>query len=233
LGLNLYQDPNLDSDFPDDFFVTFFRNKEKIIPGCGFEQPYPPETIILHQGRPVHAAYLITCGLVKLNYIEPKGREIIVGIRNRYWLLGVTSVLLERPYPFIATTLINCTLRGISENTFLNLMETDRIFNRHVTQMLCRDIRSDLCKVIEVSVLPCHDRLIRFLAQFLLELEPENLVSEIQIPLKEHELADVIGVTPQHLSRVLQSLEDQDILRRGKRRLFITHPETLLSQANT
>jgi CRP-like cAMP-binding protein len=231
--LNSWFNTDSMNDNPDEFFVTFFRDNEKTIAGCGIEQPYHPNTIILDQGQTVRALHLIVDGLVKLIHSEPNGREIIVGIRNRYWLLGAPPLFLEKPCSFTATTLINCTIRSIKAGTFLSLMETDRIFNRNVCRMICKEILTHLFKVVEVRTLPCQDRLMLFLRQFLLELKPKDLAQEIEIPLKHHELADMIGVTPQHFCRILQSLEEQGILRRFKRTLFIIQPQILLRQMDS
>ena len=215
------------------YFASFIC--ENNAHGWGPAQLYPPNTEIYRQGTPANAVYLIERGLVKLTCLEPNGTEVIVGLRRRHWLLGAPAVLLERNFAFSVTTLIPCCLRCISSNGFLQLMHADAEFSRQLLRMFSEEIYSHGTNVAVLGCMPARDRLTRFLRDLALEQGHANGPAELQkpmrlqIPLKLKELAQLIAITPEHLSRLLRELEQQDIIRRDKGWLILTDPSKLLS----
>jgi len=53
----------------------------------------------------------------------------------------------------------------------------------------------------------------------------------IHNPLKHWEIAQLISVTPQHLSRLLKRLEEEGIIRRNKGWLIISDYQRLQAEA--
>jgi len=49
-----------------------------------------------------------------------------------------------------------------------------------------------------------------------MQLKLSNNEMRLQMPLKHWEVAELIAVTPEHLSRVLRQMETEGILRREK-----------------
>jgi CRP-like cAMP-binding protein len=52
---------------------------------------------------------------------------------------------------------------------------------------------------------------------------------KLQIPLKLKELAQLIAITPEHLSRLLRELEQQGVISRNKGWLIMTDPCKFIS----
>jgi len=198
--------------------------------GWGPAQLYPPNTEVYHQDTPANAVYMIERGLVKLTWVESGGSEVIVGLRRRHWLLGAPAVLLERSYAFTVTTLTPCDLRCISSYGFLQLVNMNAEFCRQLLRRLSEEIYCHGIKVAVFGCIPARDRLIKFLCELVLEQGQANPPPELkkpvrlQIPLKLKELAQLIAVTPEHLSRMLRELELQGIISRNKGWLILTDP---------
>jgi CRP/FNR family transcriptional regulator, cyclic AMP receptor protein len=205
------------------------------MPSWGPPQIYPPNTVVYQQDTPATAVYLIERGLVKLTRMESEGQEAIVGLRRRHWLLGAPAVFLESQFVFTVTTLLPCTLRCISSKGFLQLVHTETEFHRQLLKMFSEEIYSNGMKVAELGCIPAKDRLVRFLCELVLEQEQwtETTTSQrpmrLQIPLKFKELAQLIAISPEHLSRLLRELEQRGIITRNKGWLIITDPSALLS----
>jgi CRP-like cAMP-binding protein len=49
------------------------------------------------------------------------------------------------------------------------------------------------------------------------------------LPLKQRELAELIGVTPEHLSRILNTLSKDGVLYVNKGWIVIPNPQALLA----
>jgi len=48
-----------------------------------------------------------------------------------------------------------------------------------------------------------------------------------ELPLRNWELAQLLGVTPEHLSRILRDLTKEGIIRRAKGWILVERPEKL------
>lgn len=218
-----------------DVYFDSFIDAEDNIDGWGPGQLYPPNTEIYHQDTPASAVYLIERGLVKLTWVEPDGHEVIVGLRRRHWLIGAPAVLLERHCAFTVTTLIPCSLRCISSKGFLRMVNGNAEFCRQLLRMFSEEIYSQGTKVAVLGCMPARDRLTRFLRELVLEQEHANGPAKpqkpmrLQVPLKLKELAQLIAITPEHLSRLMRELEQQGIISRDKGWLILTDPSKFLS----
>jgi len=213
----------------DVYFDSFIDSANNIY-GWGPANLYPPNTEIYHQDTPANDVYLVERGLAKLTWVEPKGHEVIVGLRRRYWFLGATPVLLKKNYAFTVTTLTPCRLRRISSNEFLDMVKLDAEFCRQLLRRLSEEIYSHGMKVAVVGCVLARERLVRFLCELgieqgqLAELTELQKPLKLRIPLKLKELAQLIAVSPEHLSRLLKEMEQQDIIKRDKGWLIFTNP---------
>jgi CRP-like cAMP-binding protein len=215
-------------------FASFPDTQDDIY-GWGPSQLYPPNTEVFHQDAPANAVYLIERGLVKLSWVGPEGQEMILGLRRRPWLTGAPAALLESRFAFTVTTLTPCSLRCISVKGFLRMVHADAEFCRRLLRMLSEGILSQGMKVAALGCMPARERLEGFLRELILEQEPaiapagEHKPMKLQIPLKLKELAQLIAIAPEYLSRLLSELERQGVIRRDKGWLIMIDPSKFLS----
>jgi CRP/FNR family cyclic AMP-dependent transcriptional regulator len=200
------------------FFDFFFSEANYNDYGWGPKQIYGAHTVILKQDTPANAVYFIHHGLVKLTWMDQSGHEVIAGLRHQQWLIGAPAVLLEKPYSFTVTTLSDCTLRCISAKNFLNLMKRDAEFSLQMIRILCQEIFNHGKKLVMLGCVPAKDRLKGLLYKFFVDTNKPELQEpvKIRLPLKHKELAQIIAVSPEHLSRLLKVLERQKCIRREK-----------------
>lgn len=134
------------------------------------------------------------------------------------WLLGAPAALLDRPYSTTATTLARSIVLRLPAAEFRRLAHTDMAFARHVNELLSRDLEGYVVQLSEIGRLPARQRLELFLAdQALVWGVPGSDGScRLTIPFSHREIADVLAVAPEHLSRLLKHLEERGILRRSK-----------------
>jgi CRP/FNR family transcriptional regulator len=208
---------------PNDFFYTFFKEHEDELVGCGPSQPYPSGTEIYREDALAEVVYLIERGIIKVSRIDLNGKETIVGLRSRHWLLAAPTVFLGTSYLYTATTVTPCHLRPITAKCFFHVLKTNEAFSREMYRLLSQEVISNLRKVEEVSCMSANDRVMQFLRQLDAELSPNKSQAHdlFQIPLKQYELAQIVGVSPEHLCRVVKELEQEGIVTGTKRMLTI------------
>jgi len=217
------------------FFDSFFTENNCNTYGWGPRQTYHPYIEIIKQADPSNAAYFIHEGIVKLSWIDLSGHEMITGLRYRGWIIGAPSVILKKSYSFTVTTLEKSVLRCISAKNFLHLVETHPEFATHMLRMLCQEYFTQGKKLGMLGCVSGRDRLKYLLYQFIRDVYKQTKMHEkmkVHLPLKHKELAQIIAVSPEHLSRLLKELEMQKVIRREKENIIILDHETVQQWAS-
>jgi CRP-like cAMP-binding protein len=211
----------------------FFEKVKHIFNTLGFVHKYPCNVEIYQQGMACKAIYLIEQGSVKLTFIDPQGYEVIVAVRQPYWLLGIASAILGKPHSVTAVTLGKCTLRAIPGKQFLELAESSREITRFIMSLLSQEIQSHIKKVSLLSCLSAEERLQYFLTEIISLENPGKLGEQVEIgiQLKHTELAQLVAVSPEHLSRLLKKMEKKGTLSRNHGALILKNPSALFREA--
>jgi CRP/FNR family transcriptional regulator len=192
----------------------------------------PPMTVLFHQGFPAHEAYLIDSGLVKLIRTGNDGEEMILGLRSRGSILGVASMIVQKPYQVTAITLSACELRRMPMKALFDIAETDPHLNWLLHQAQSREVYEQVGHLAGWLHLSARQRFEQFIWELASSAEPnpETMNSKqirLRLPMRLWEVAQFIGVTPEHLSRILKQVEEEGIIRRRGGYLIISDLQVL------
>ncbi|MCI0524179.1 MAG: Crp/Fnr family transcriptional regulator [Acidobacteria bacterium] len=133
-----------------------------------------------------------------------------------------------------AITLSSCRLYSITAPAFLDLMRTDQETAKQILLSLSRrNCARDICSAQSSSVL--LDLRFQQLIWQLLQAQnresamPNGMQRErkLLVPVQNQNLAQMLGVSPEHFSRMLGKMEKEDVLRRCKGPLIFPDPERL------
>lgn len=197
-------------------------------------QEYPAGIGLFKQDTLAHEVYLIEAGLVKLTHIEGNGKELVVGLRTPNWIIGASAVILNKKHGFSAETLTGCQVRRITAPFFLNLLHHDSEFAWHFQQVQSYELYDQLSQLVGFGCRSARHRLEQLLSQLIstLGLKAGEIKIQLQLPLKHWELAELIAVTPEHLSRLLKEMQLEGIVQRDKGWIHISDVRRLRSQLN-
>ncbi len=217
------------NDLPSDAFECLSNDPPNGWFDRGIVQTYPAKTVVFHQDTQPHAVYLVEHGLVKLVRVVANGQSLIVGVRRRHWMIGTPSVLLNQPYSFTAVTLVSSSLRCISAKDFLDLAKTNAHCSWYLHRLLAQQVFRQMKNVEAMECLSAKDRLKSFLRDIIDDQYPvEPELSSFSVPLSNKELAQLLAITPEHLSRVLKEMKQQGLIRCTKSVITVTDPDSLL-----
>jgi CRP/FNR family cyclic AMP-dependent transcriptional regulator len=208
----------------DSYFNSIFSSIDHARQWWSHSITYPRNVDLCRQDTPSTNVYFIESGMVKLTRINEDGNELIAGIRRRHWLVGAPAVLLKKPYSFNVTTLTDCHIRGIPAENFLSIIKNDEMFYMELARILSHEIYEHADRLISLGCMPSKDRLMRLLGDFLHELQQQRdpeMQCKLPIPLKHKEMAQMIAVTPEHLSRLLGKLEAEGLIVREKNAIIM------------
>jgi CRP-like cAMP-binding protein len=216
-----------------DTFASLFSEEWIEFNDIAPPQIYPDATELFCQDSPAREVYIIKRGLVKLMRLEQEGHGLIVGLRFPGWILGSAAVIMSSPHPITAVTLTKCQLCRVPSETFLRLLRTDSQVSWHLLQMLSREVVEQNARVAQLGCLTARYRLEQLLWQLImaLGLHQTHDTIRLQLPLKHREIAELIAVTPEHLSRILKQMQDQRIITQHKGWMVILDPDKIRQAA--
>jgi CRP/FNR family transcriptional regulator len=171
---------------------------------------YEPGEVVFYEGDEVEVAYVICRGLVKLISYLPNGRARIVRLHGRGSVLGLVG-LMRHPHEHTAIAVEDTRgyriplslLQGVSRDdpeTYSGLLE-------HWYQYL--DTADTW--ITEFSTGPIRARVAR-LIQFLESIEHKSNAHRVTL-LTSEEMAEILGVTPESVSRIIAEFKRKHVLR--------------------
>lgn len=186
-------------------------------------QSYPAETALFVQGSVPKDLYFVEKGLVKLIRLEKDGQKLIVSLGSTGWLLGVSSVISQRLHPASAITLTPCRVRCLPANMLQSLLKANPELSWHLLQMYSEEYFAGIIHLTQLGCLSARQRLEHFLWELALALDLKTQGSKVRItlPLKLGEIADLIGVTQEHVSRLMKQMQDDGVVWREKSNIVI------------
>ena len=125
----------------------------------------------------------------------------------------------------------SCAVRRLSRDAFLELMGDQPGLSWHVHRMHSRELLSQFHHMADLGIKTARQRLERVLRRLAAVTKPNGGSGEIRLvsPLKRWELASLIAVTPEHLSRLLRRLRDDGVIRVHKGWIVIPDLQRLAS----
>jgi CRP-like cAMP-binding protein len=185
----------------------------------------PCDVEIFRQDTPVDMVYLLERGLIKLIHYSPKGRETLVGLRRPYWLLGAASAIQGRLRGVGATTLSPCTLRFITTQQ-LNTLSGDLAFSRFLNCVFSSEISGHINRMVALASMSGEERIIQLVAEIVASQTPcvTNDEISLSIPLKQNQIAQILGMSPEYLSRLMSSLERRGLFSHSRGIITVARP---------
>jgi CRP-like cAMP-binding protein len=192
---------------------------------------YSPGISIYCQGDVPEDVYYIQAGLIRLAYFDASGREVIVGWRRPGSLLGLAAAILQTLHDTTAETITPCALRRVPARSLRNLLHHNPDFSAYVHRLHAQEIATNTERFIDLATKSTRQNLLKLLSQIVLALKQDESKkrSPVNIPIKQEEVARLLAVTPEHLNRLLKTLEKQGLLLRKRNMVIIPDVERLVS----
>jgi CRP-like cAMP-binding protein len=185
---------------------------------------HAPAVTLVKQGLFVDRVCLLTSGIVKLSSVDSSGNDLILELPTAPFLIGFSSAILEARSSVTISTVTHCGVRHFPANEVRKSLRTDGRLAFDMSRAIARENLSQVESSIETRAQSTRARLIRLLTQLNdspvanspVGLRPAGSV------LKMHEVAKLIAVTPEHLSRLLRALQREGVVRRDGGRIMLT-----------
>jgi CRP-like cAMP-binding protein len=180
-------------------FCPTIQSGAEYIEGIPPAEHVPAGVILAKQGEKPSHVRLIRSGMVKLVYVNQRGQEFILGLRSVGWWVASTQVLLDVPNLYAVETLTPSSFSTMSADDFSQQLLKNSRMTSHYLSSLCREVVIQAKMHIMLEASDAENRL-----KQLIE-EQEQSVWKTLDPtsiLRQADVAKLISVTPEHLSRI-------------------------------
>jgi CRP/FNR family transcriptional regulator len=193
------------------------------VPGKTTRQ-FPSERVLYDEGAASAFVYCLHKGFVKLFKLGANEGEVIVRLAGPKDIFGYLSCIDEDNHSVTAQTLTEVTACMIPSRVFRALMKTNPQVWEPMTRKIIRDLRHAREEIVFRTHMSATCRIARLLKSFLDHAAGDLTLS---IPVKRLEMAQLIGTTPETISRVLRGLHDEGIVCLDNQQISVKHQARL------
>jgi CRP/FNR family transcriptional regulator len=192
-------------------------------------QVYPARVDLFVQSEALKEVIYLEEGVVKLWHLNEQGQETGVSLRCGGSLIGTSWIILGKPPCVTATTTTLCHLRRLPAADFLAWIESDSSLMRELLKQQCAALIDLTTRLVKRRHLSARERVEQFLFDMATGEGSHRLEDPVRLilPLNQGELAELLCLSREHFSRVLNRLEFDGLIARKKTGLTILKPRKL------
>lgn len=181
----------------------------------------PPGSYLYQQGDAAETVYLIQDGMMKLVSGDGCGGELIVDFRHAPTILGVTATSTGRPHNTAAVTGTMCTLRVCDARAFRAAVAANGARISAVQLLQGEEIETLTSRIVAMALKDGEQRFLHMIRSFS-DPVPASAPRKMALPLKHCEIASYLGITPEHLSRIVSRLSRRGVIEVRNGWIFLT-----------
>jgi CRP/FNR family transcriptional regulator len=189
---------------------------------------FPAGQVIFNQGQPPFAVYCLASGSVKIYKTSARGGQIIIRLLGAGELLGYRAVLANEPYAASAEAITPTKACVVARDQFLEGLHASPGLCVRLLVKMAGELRISEEQLLQIASEPVRRRLARLLL-LVLQAGGTPVRANALVPIACHrsDMAQMIGTTPETLSRTLGQMARQGLIRVTRTEIRVTSPARL------
>lgn len=188
-------------------------------------QEFKRGDVVFRKDEPIKGMYVVVYGEIKLWGTTPKGGTRLSSIVGPGHSLAEPMVFLDRRAVVSAQAGSDALLLQIPKTAMFAELEGNAVFAREMVVELSRRIER---LVLELERQAVSNGTERFIAYLLRNCADRSQAFTTTLPASKRAIASLLNLTPEHFSRILQELQQAQLLQVEGRRISVPVPERLL-----
>lgn len=187
---------------------------------------------VVRRGDPARSVFLILEGSILCVREEPGSRERAAVHFEAGDSMGETLILrgIDYPYDVVAVSAGTRVLELDGED-FARLFAVDDELPRAVVESQTNKIIALGKRIVSLSLASANTRLARYVLD--LPRHGPHPLQSVELPLAKKDLATLMAITPEHLSRILRRWHDARLVRMDDRSLLLMNLPILEAMADS
>lgn len=207
--------------------VPLFRHlsdpEAQALAGLLRERQFHRGAVIVTQGDPGDAMFLIAQGQVKVAVFAEDGREVILSVLASSGFFGEMALLDDEPRSAHVIAMTDATLLQLRREDFQARLRASPELGVALLKELTRRLRRADETIASMALLDVNGRI----AHLLLELAREEDGRRITRKLTHATIAQMVGSSRETVSRTMRSLAMQKVISVNRREIVLLEPDQL------
>lgn len=187
------------------------------------ERTFTRGSVIVSQGDPGDAMFLIAQGQVKVAVLAEDGREVILAVHAEGGFFGEMALLDNEPRSAHVIAMTDATLLQLRREEFRSRLRSSSELAVALLAELSRRLRRADETIASMALLDVNGRI----AHLLLELAREEGGARITRRLTHATIAQMVGASRETVSRTMRSLTVQGVIDVSRRMIVLKEPAQL------
>ncbi len=188
--------------------------------------------LIFQEGEQGNGFYIVNTGKIKVFKLSFEGKEQILHIYGPGHTFGEVPVFEGKSFPASAMAIENSSILFLPRDAFVDLITTTPALSMNMLADLSKRLRAFTIQIENLSLKEVPARL----AAYILTLYTEQKSSQISglnneqmvtLPISKAQLANLIGTTPETISRIFKKMADAQLIAVKAKEIFISDIEGL------
>ncbi|MCB9639721.1 MAG: Crp/Fnr family transcriptional regulator [Myxococcales bacterium] len=193
---------------------------------------YQPGQVIFYQGNPCMGLYCIESGTVAMRKIDIHGNSVVINLAHDGQTLGYRAFFSESEYSVSAEAVTACRICFVPRDFIRDMLKNNLHLGYEYLSRLASDLGEAEDDKMKMSTLPVRTRL----AHLLLSLKEhygkvgEDGILTIELPLSRQDMASMLAIRPETLSRAIRALEKDQVAHFERQSASISDLDALLDE---
>lgn len=186
----------------------------------GNKKSYYELDIIFAEGEKADFLPIVLTGKVKMVRYPEIGKEFIIGFFSDGEMFAIPPAMDGKSYPATCVAVENTKLLILSRPNFQKLMRESSEFTAIVMEKMCGLLRETAETINNLASSSPEHRV----GNVLLRLAKNQ---PTKINLRRQDIADMAGLTTETTIRVIKKMQEKELLKIVKGKIFLEEPECL------
>jgi CRP-like cAMP-binding protein len=176
-----------------------------------------PGEILFSQGEQGNGVYCIKSGLIGLRRIDINGNSALIRLINAGSTVGYRTFLTRKAHINSAEALTSSTLCYVPRPNVEKLLKANPLLGERFLQHFYDDAIDTESDYVRSLTMGMKSRFLHLILVFYERFgyQDENGNAVVQLPVKKGEIAELVGVRPESISRLIDQLQTDDAASRG------------------
>ncbi|WP_028595034.1 Crp/Fnr family transcriptional regulator [Paenibacillus assamensis] len=207
----------------DNVFVPFHSNSLPLQ-----LRVYEPNELVLREGEELDGIYFQVAGKTKVSSSVETGKALLLRFCHPLSVFGDIELIQQ--------VMIQSQVEAVEQTTFLFLnkrtVETEMMTNPIFLHELLKHLSYKLQTCTTASRINLLASVEERFASYLLTTHLQNEFGKEMLTPHIPEIASLLGTTPRHLNRVIVKLNEMNIIRKEKKKLYVLDWDRLDEMSN-
>ncbi|KAA3633380.1 MAG: Crp/Fnr family transcriptional regulator [Calditrichaeota bacterium] len=208
-------------------FDSLTETEKELIQGQHKCEVFTRSQIIFYLDKPSDEVYSIHSGRIKLYKTGTNNDRQVVRLLGPGDIMGFRAAISHESYTATAEVVTKATICKIPKELLIKLMKDSQQFTEEILVKVAVELRQAEEKILSFALHSVKKRC----ANFLLTMFDPQTVTEgepiLTVPLLRIEIAQIIGISPETLSRTLKTLADEKIIQITRKDISILNLNAL------